>query len=145
MFLTHYQPDEPRISQIINLASLILGQNGIWGEILKTSEGGARLFDTILAKYKQVRGDITAASMVSLGEPGGSPEVYEKINPKTGKGCVVIFANAHGSYTYICQNKVVPQNFKTEGVEVKRDERGRAVITATFKEPSARIIFFGVE
>ncbi|HUP11079.1 MAG TPA: alpha-galactosidase, partial [Niastella sp.] len=36
LFLTHYQPDEPRNSQIINIASLILGQNGIWGEILKT-------------------------------------------------------------------------------------------------------------
>lgn len=31
LFLTHYQPDEPHNSQIINIASLMLGQNGIWG------------------------------------------------------------------------------------------------------------------
>ena len=48
-----------------------------------------KLFDSILTKYKLVRDDITAAQMIKSGEPGGSPEVYEKINPKTAKGCVV--------------------------------------------------------
>jgi alpha-galactosidase len=145
LFLTHYQPDEPRNSQIINIASLILGQNGIWGEILKTSDSGVRLFDSILTKYKQVRNDITAAKMVSSGEPGGSPEIYEKINPKTGKGCVVLFASAHGTFTYITELKAATQTWTNEGVKLKKDARGRAVITATFTEPSAKIIFFGVE
>lgn len=145
LFLTHYQPDEPKNSQILNIASLILGQNGIWGEILKTSDQGVALFNHLLSKYKTVRDDITAASMVRTGEPGGSPEVYEKINPKTGKGCVVIFANAHGSYTYITEHVVAAQLYKTEGVEIEKDAAGRAVITTTFKEPSAKIIFFGVQ
>jgi alpha-galactosidase len=145
LFLTHYQPDEPRSSQLINLASLILGQNGVWGEVLKTSDSGVRLFDTVLTKYKQVRKEITVAKMITAGEPGGSPEIYEKINPLTGKGCVVLFASAHGKYSYITNQKVAAKIWKSEGVEVKRDEGGRAVITAVFKEPSARIIFFGVE
>ena len=145
LFLTHYQPDEPRTSQQINLASMILGQNGVWGEILKISDDGVNLFNTVLSKYKQVRGDITAATMITSGEPGGSPEIYEKIDKQTGKGCVVLFASAHGSYTYITEQKVVPQFWNTEGVEVKRDQNGRAVITATFKEPSAGIVFFGVK
>jgi alpha-galactosidase len=145
LFLTHYQPDEPRTSQLINLASLILGQNGIWGEILKTSDEGVRLFDTVLTKYKQVRKEITATKMITSGEPGGSPEIYEKIDPQTGKGCVVLFASAHGTYSYITEQKVDAQFWKTDGVEVKKDQNGRAVITATFEESSAKIILFGVQ
>jgi alpha-galactosidase len=145
LFLTHYQPDDPRTSQIVNIGSLILGQNGIWGEILKTSDSGVRLFDSVLTRYKLVREDITAAKMVISGEPGGSPEIYEKINPKTGKGCVVLFASAHGAYTYITQHNVVSESWRNEGVTVKKDARGRAIITATFTEPSAKIILFGVQ
>jgi alpha-galactosidase len=145
LFLSHYQPDEPRNSQIINLASLILGQNGIWGEILETSHEGVQLFNTVLSKYKQVRGDITAATMVRTGETGGSPEIYEKINPETGKGCVVIFANHKGNYSYVTQNKTVPQNWHTDGVIMRRDEQGRVVIEASVEESSAKIIFFGAQ
>jgi alpha-galactosidase len=144
LFLTHYQPDEPRTSQIINIASLILGQNGIWGEILKTSENGVRLFDSVLTRYKMVRDDITAAQMVKVGEPGGSPEIYEKINPENGKGCVVLFANAHGFYSYVTQNKVAPKYWHNEDVDVKQDQQGRAVIKVKFNEPSAKVILFGV-
>ena len=145
LFLTHYQPDEPRNSQIINIASLILGQNGIWGEILKTSENGVRLFDSVITRYKMVRDDITAAQMVKVGEPGGSPEIYEKINPKTGKGCVVLFASAHGTYSYVTQNKVASKNWHNEDVEIKQDQQGRAVIKVKFNEPSAKVILFGVD
>ncbi|MBD0294791.1 MAG: alpha-galactosidase, partial [Flavisolibacter sp.] len=129
LFLTHYQPDEPRNSQIINIGSLILGQNGIWGELLKTSEKGVALFDTIISKYKTIREDITAAQLVQSGEPGGSPEIYEKINPATGKGCVVIFANARGHYTYITKHKAAAQNWHNEELELKQDAQGRTVIT----------------
>lgn len=145
LFLTHYQPDEPKNSQIINIASLILGQNGIWGEILKTSDAGVELFNNILSKYKTVRDDITAAQMIRTGEPGGSPEVYEKINPKTGKGCVVVFANSKGTYQYVTGNKAINKNWHNEGVSVKTDSEGRALITTTFEEPSAKIILFGAE
>lgn len=144
LFLTHYQPDEPRNSQIINLASLIFGQNGVWGEILKTSESGVKLFDDVLTKYKVVRDDITAAQMIKSGEPGGSPEVYEKINPATGKGCVVIFANAKGKYTYITSKEASKTFWHTEGVQIKYDADGKVIITADFTESSAKIILFGI-
>jgi alpha-galactosidase len=145
LFLTHYQPDEPRNSQILNLGSLILGQNGVWGEVLKTSENGVRLFDSVLSRYKTIRDDITSAQLVKVGEPGGSPEIYEKINPKTGKGCIVLFANAHGTYSYMSQNKVALQNWHNEDVEIKQDQQGRAIINVKFREPSAKIILFGVK
>ncbi len=145
LFLTHYQPDEPRNSQFINLASLILGQNGIWGEILKTSNSGVELFDLVLSRYKNVRDDITTATLLKTGEPGGSPEIYEKINPKTGKGCVVIFASAHGNYQYITKQAVANKNWKSTGVDVKNDAQCRAIITMECKEATAKIIFFGTE
>jgi alpha-galactosidase len=145
LFLTHYQPDEPRNSQTINIASLILGQNGIWGEILKTSDEGTQHFDNILSKYKALREDITQSQIIITGETGGSPEIYEKINPQTGKGCVVIFANSGGDYTYISTNKTVKTMWHTEGVSVKYNSNGQAIIKASFSEPSAKIIFFGVE
>ena len=143
LFLSHYQPDEPRNSQTINLASLILGQNGIWGEILKTSPEGVAYFQQVLSRYKQVRDDITNSFPVVQGEPGNSPEIHEKIDRKTGRGAVSIFANTSGQYTYITDNKVDPAMWTTEGITVTIDAKGRAIIQATFTSPGAGIVFFG--
>lgn len=143
LLLTHYQPDEPENSQLINIASLILGQNGIWGEILKTSPEGVERFDDILKKYKQVKNDITASSLLQYGSPGESREIYEKINPVTGKGVVVMFGK--GDMQYITQSKVNPNSWKNEGVKLSIDDQGRAVIHGTFTDTGAKIIFFGVQ
>lgn len=145
LFLTHYQPDEPRNSQLINIASLILGQNGIWGEILKTSSAGTQLFGDILSKYKQISADITLASPLCYGNPGESIEIHEKINPATGKGTVVIFANGKHEINYITKLKVIQKLWHNEGVSVTYDQKGRAIIKASFNETSSKIIFFGVE
>jgi len=143
LFLANYQPDDPGSSQIINLASLILGQNSIWGEIIKTSPEGVTLFNDILGRYKQVRGDALAASPVVWGNPGDTPEIWEKINPETGKGVVVIFANSKGNFSYITKNKVVADSWNTEGTTVRMGIDGHAKIEASFHKASAAIIFFG--
>ena len=144
LFLSHYQPDEPRASQIVNLASLVLGQNGIWGEILKTSPEGIAYVGEVIGKYKQVRDAVTAAPPVTEGRPGGSPEIHEKIDPVSGRGAVVIFASAAGRYRYVTANRAVPLAWTTGGtVEVAADAEGRAVIDAQFDGPGARMIFFG--
>lgn len=146
LFLANYQPDDPRDSQIINLASMVLGQNGIWGEILKTSPEGVALFNDVIGKYKQVRDDVARANPVRIGDFGDSPEIHEKIDPQTGKGVVVIFANLNckNTYTYITKNKVVNDIWHNEGVVVERGKDGVAVIKADFEYPSAKIIFFGL-
>ncbi|HEY4155380.1 MAG TPA: alpha-galactosidase, partial [Puia sp.] len=105
LFLTYYQTDEPRNSQLINVASLILGQNGLWGEILKTSPAGIRFIDTLLEKYKQVREDVTVSDPVRTGKPGFSSEIVEKINGQNGRGEVVLFSNG-GHYRYITDHRV---------------------------------------
>lgn len=145
LFLTHYQPDDPYNSQLINMASLILGQNGIWGEILKVSDEGVRFISETLNKYKVVREDITRARVVLSGETGGSPEIYEKIDPATGKGAVVIFASASGEYEYITKHQTCGEVWHTEGVTVERNGQKQAHIKTQFQGASAKIIFFGVE
>lgn len=144
LFLANYQPDDPENSQIINIASLVLGQNSIWGDILKTSKEGTTLIATLLRKYKEVRDDIASASPVRVGKPGDTPEIHEKIDPLTGKGVVVIFANGKGKFSYITKGKVKGRFWANTGVQVSSGKSGHARIDATFQEASAKIIFFGV-
>jgi alpha-galactosidase len=145
LFLTHYQADEPKSSQVINIASLILGQNGIWGEILKTPDEGTKLFGEILGKYKQVKNDITSASPITSGKPGEIFEIHEKINPENGKGTVVIFSIGDKPVRYVTRNKADNKYWTNEDVKISWDNKGRAVIEAGFHETGAKIIFFGVE
>ncbi len=143
LLLTFYQTDGSRNSQLINVASLILGQNGIWGNILDNSKDDIQFIHDILEKYKQVRDDVTLSNPVREGEPGNSSETVEKINPKNGVGEVVLFSNG-GHRRYITDHRVDPRIWCTEGARVHLDAAGRAVIDADFEGSSARIVFFGV-
>ena len=42
LFLTHYLPDDPASNQELNIASLVLGQNGIWGDPAAPARRGHR-------------------------------------------------------------------------------------------------------
>jgi len=156
LFLTHFLPDDPEYSQWINLGSLILGQNGIWGDLPAVSPEGVKRFGETIAKYKQIRDDITAAYPVRAGDVGGSPEIHEKISPETRKGAVVIFYNYRNAwkqkgpylpatFRYVTRNPVVKEAWSNGGVEVVGyDARGRAIIEAKFDGPGAKIVLFGV-
>ena len=157
LFLTHYLPDDDHSegwqgqkqvtgeNQWIAIASLVLGQNGIWGDLCALSEAGIARFGTALGLYKQVRGDITRAYPVRVGMVGGSPEVHEKIWNKSGRGVVSVFAGTRGTYTYITQNTVTGDVWHNHGVEVKRLPDGKARIVATFGNGEyAKVIFFGI-
>lgn len=144
LFLTHYLPDDSHDSQLINICSLILGQNGIWGDLLGVSEEGVKLFGKMLGYYKQVRNDITMSMPVRYGQVGGSPEIHEKIYKETGCGVVVAFSSNFGKYTYVTSCAVAKEYYSSEDVEVTFDKDGRAVLEMQFSRPSARIVFFGV-
>lgn len=143
LFLTHYLPDDPADSQWINCASLILGQNGIWGDLPAISAEGRKRIASVTSRYKQIRDAITASPSVRTGAVGGSPEIYEKIDPATKQGVVALFSSARGTYTYVTAG-AVDQHIWSNGADVSFDTGGRAVITVNFTDPSARIVFFGV-
>lgn len=143
LFLTHYLPDDPAESQRLNIASLILGQNGIWGDLLQLSEEGIQLFAFLLRKYKQVRDAITESDPVVSGLVGGSPEIHEKIARASGQGVVVVFATAPGNYRYITARQPCRAYWASEGVQVCFAHDGRAELDITFSRPGAQLVFFG--
>jgi alpha-galactosidase len=145
LFLTHYFPDDPRQWQEVDVASLILGQNGIWGDLLNVSDSGVSFIGNLLDKYKQVRNDITESDPVVTGIISGSPEIHEKILAATGRGAVVIFATQPGTFRYITAHKVASKHWTSDGVTVEPDVTGRVVIEAKFDKPGAKILFFGVD
>jgi alpha-galactosidase len=144
LFLTHYFPDDPQQWQQVDVASLILGQNGIWGDLLNVSDSGVAFIGSTLARYKQVRDDITESDPVVTGIVSASPEIHEKISATTGRGAVVIFATERGTHRYITRHKVVEEHWVSDGVTVSSDPAGHARIEATFDKPGAKILFFGV-
>lgn len=144
LFLTHYFPDDPKQWQEVNLASLILGQGGIWGDLPSVSNAGIEFIQTTLARYKQVREDMAESDPVVTGVISGSPEIHEKISTTTGRGAVVIFATTAGTYHYVTTHAVAAEFRASEEVEMSRDSSRRAVIDATFVKPGAKFVFFGV-
>ena len=153
LFLTHYLPDEPASSQIENIASLILGQNGFWGDLLALPESGARHIRTWIDAYKKVREDITAVGATRTGIVGGSPEIYEKINPKNGRGVITAFSPVAGKYEYVISPLVGKYEYATrsrvgrvfcatDGVSVRAGADGGAIVRFTFEKSGAQMVFF---
>jgi len=145
LFLTHYLPDEGAASQELNIASLVLGQNGIWGDLLSLTDEGYKRFGAALAAYKRVRDDVTLAALERSGAVGGSPEIYEKINPESGRGVVSLFSSATGKYTYVTRQRVSFSTWRMPGVTVSEAEDGRARIDVDFAAGGGKCVFFGVE
>ena len=142
LFLTHYLPDDPDVTQELNIASLVLGQNGIWGDLLRVSDKGIARFGEALAAYKTVRDDITRATLRRTGEVGGSPEIYEKIDPATGKGVVSVFASARGTYPYLTHAAVSPHFWAMPGITVQLLDDGLARLDVTLAEAGGKCVFF---
>ena len=144
LFMTHYFPDEPASSQIANLASLVLGQNGVWGDLPGLPEEAVARWERIIGLYKQVRDDITESYPVRSGPVAGTPEIHEKISAATGRGVVVMFSTRAGSCTHVTEIAVADGWWHTDGVRVALDRLGRAKIEATFTGAGAQVVFFGV-
>lgn len=143
LFLTHYLPDDPMSSQDINLASLILGQNGIWGDLPAVSPEGRARFGEVLSYYKQVRDDITAEAAIKSGMTGSGFECYEKINSKTGKGAVCIFSNVKDTFRYITHKKTDTVMWCSVPATVTQLPDGTSQIEVSFEGVGAAMIFFG--
>jgi alpha-galactosidase len=143
LFLTHYFPDDPEDSQLVNVASLILGHDGIWGDLLSVFPEGVARIGRILGLWRQVRDAMAVASPVRTGPVGGSGEVHEKIEHETGRGAIVLFSTAAGRQRYVSEHPVVEPFWATPGTSVTLDASGHAIVDAAFAKPGAAIVFFG--
>ena len=141
LMMTHYLPDDPADSQIMNLASLVLGQNGIWGDLPEVSPEGVKRFGEVLAQYKKVRDDVTRAYPVVYGTPGDLFEVHEKIDPETGRGLISVFANAQGVYRYRIHAEAAGKPVIFGNALLYREQDGLWIELKTDR-PTAAILFF---
>jgi len=156
--LCHYLPDDPppaaaqwlrphgfADSLEVNLAALLLGHNGIWGDLLAVSALGVQRIATVLRHYRSVRHAVTRAYPRVVGRPGGSPEIHEKLHD--GRGLIAIFATLPGTWQHTTAHPVSSHWWSapaTAGnVEVICLVDGRARLTAVFKRPGAHLVLFG--
>lgn len=143
LFLSHYLPNDPAASQETNIASLILGHNGIWGNLVDISDEGIASYGRWLEHYKQVRDAITAASPIVTGVIGGTPEIHEKIDPVDGRGAVSLFTPYAGRNTYVTNRPVAASHIAMDGIEIERLSSGQAKITVALTEGGGKAILFG--
>lgn len=145
LFLSHFLPPGPVQPQDINLASMILGFNGLWGDTVAMTTEERKVMTRFTTAYRQIADDFTAASPIRDGKVGDTPEIHEKIN-SNGRGAVVLFGS-RGHYTYVTRNTVDPQWVTTAGVTVTRDSQGRARIEVDIpaEKFGAAVVFFGAK
>ena len=156
--LCHYLPDDPPApaaqwlrphgfadSLEVNLASLILGHNGIWGDLLAVSARGVTRTSEVLRHFRRVRDAVNRAHPRVVGCPGGSPEVHEKLH--AGRGVIAFFAAQAGTWQHTTAQPVTATWWAAPAVDgevrVELLSDGRARLSAFFKRPGARLVIFG--
>lgn len=140
LFLTHYLPDGPALSQRNALASIVLGGNGIWGDLLTLSGEDIKIFKEALELYREVAEAVTESYPVTKGFNGSNPEIYEKIDPEASKGVICFFTRAKGSFSYITQNTgSFTGVVGADSYEFTKD--GRVRVNVTLDTDDARVVF----
>ncbi len=142
LFLTHYLPDAPELSQHNSLASLVLGGNGLWGDLRGLSEADIALISSFLSDYKRVAEAVVRASPSVRGFAGSSPEVHEKIDPETASGLVAFFTVTPGEFTHLTQPLNLERLGEVKGAEAwEKTEDGRLRLTVRLGRDEARVVF----
>lgn len=143
LFLTHYLPDGPPLAQNNSLASLMLGGNGIWGDLLALSEGEIAALAEPLRDYKKVADAVTKAYPRVIGFAGSSPEIHEKLDAETGTGIIVFFTFSQGEFIYVTQPLPADKPIEIKGADAwERLPDNRVKLTVTLARDDARMVFF---
>ena len=142
LFLTHFLPDAPIESQITSLASLMLGGNGIWGDLLSLTDADIDLFHETLLKYKKVANNINDSYPKIKGFIGSSPEIYEKIEYNEAKGIICFFTRAKGTFVHVTE-AINRDNFVcVDGADhYEWTQDNKLVITVTLEQNESRYVF----
>lgn len=141
LFLTHYLPDPPALSQRNNLASLTISGNGVWGDLLSLSPADVAWWAEHLADYKRVAPAVARSFPRLRGALGTSPEVHEKIDPETASGLVAFFTVAPGRVTHLTQPIRTDRLEAVKGADAWEATRdGRLRITVDLGRDDARVM-----
>jgi alpha-galactosidase len=142
LFLVHYLPDGPQRSLENSLASLVLGGNGIWGDLPALSEEEVTFWAGNLADYKRVMLAVSFAYPRVRGFIGSSPEVHEKIQPESAAGVVAFFTTTHGTFGYVTQPIDLEKLGEVKGADQwEATEDGCLKLTVTLDDHGARTVF----
>ena len=141
LFLAHFLPDSPRLSQKNSAASMLLGGNGIWGDLLALSDDDIKFYAETIENYKQVSEAVTNSYPKTKGFIGSSPEIYEKIDKN--KGIICFFTKFEGSYTHTTDEmdflNGMPQVMGAKSVEII--DGNKLKIEVELAENDAAIVF----
>lgn len=141
LFLTHYLPDPPALAQRNSLAALMLGGNGVWGDLLALSAEDRGLLAEHLHRYKRVAESVTRAYPRVRGFAGSSPEVYEKLDPAAASGAIIFFTVAAGHVAHVTR-PMAGHPLEVIGAddwELLPD--GRLKVDVTLERNDARIVY----
>ncbi len=103
LFLTHYLPDGPIVSQANSAASMVLGGNGIWGDLVAMTDEDVEYFAQQIRSYKKVAHAVVKSYPRVVGTIGASPEIREKIDSESGTGLVVFLTVKEGTFSHVTQ------------------------------------------
>lgn len=142
LFLTHFLPDAPAKAQRNSLASLVLGGNGLWGDLMELSEADVDLIQSTITAYKKVAQDVTRSVPRTTGFIGSSPEIHEKIDYETGRGLISFFTRSPGSFTTVTLPvKGGSGNQVTGADHWEKLDNGSLRITVKLEKDDARVVF----
>ena len=142
LFMVHYLPDGPQVSLENNLASLVLGGNGLWGDLPALGEEEVGFWSANLSDYKRVSAAVASAYPRTRGFIGSSPEVHEKIFPSISTGVVVFFTVTEGTFTYLTQPLELSKLGEVKGADSwEMTHDGRLKLTVSLGRDGARTVF----
>lgn len=141
LFLTHFLPDKPRLSQVNSAAGMLLGGNGIWGDLVQMDEEDIQYFQEHMRRYKSVAEAVVRSYPLSTGFIGSSPEIYEKLDPAAGKGLVAMFTVKAHAVTYLTQPLRIDDATVVHGADSWRRRGDQLEICAALGADDARVIY----
>ena len=142
LFLTHYLPDPPQLSQRNSLASLVLGGSGFWGDLLDLSEEDIAYQRQHIDHYKQVADAVTRAYPRVRGFAGSSPEIHEKLDPTSVLGLVAFFTVTPGRVTHYTQPLDLSHLGRVVGADAyELTPDSRLKLTVDLQANDARVVY----
>lgn len=142
LFMVHYLPDGPQLSLENNLASLVLGGNALWGDLLSLSDDEIAFWAQALADYRRVRQATAQAYSLTRGFIGASPEIHEKIDAEAGCGLVTFFTTTPGEFTHLTQTLNLEKLGEVKGADAwEMTHDGRLKLTVQLGRDGARTVF----